>query len=213
MYTDCEGIILKQIKTAYGRRMIVLLSDRYGKISAGTSIAEKGKSKTSLALRPFTRGRYELYKNKDSYNINGAETLESFYSLGEDIDKYMAASTVLELTDKMLEEEQSQRQIYNLLCDFLTTLSERKSSFDFLVIAYEIKALSMLGIAMSQNPLIQQECSDKINVIEYIEKNSINSMRDLTLEKNLEDDLKASLRKYISYHLGIDKLKSESLSI
>ena len=87
--------------------MIVLLSEKYGKISAGTSISEKGKNKTALALRPFTKGRYELFKNKETYNINGAETMESFFSLGEDVDKYMIASYALELTDLMLEEGQS----------------------------------------------------------------------------------------------------------
>ena len=81
MYTDTEGIIIRQTKTAYGRRMIVLLTKKYGKISAGTSISEKGKTKSTLALQPFTYGRYELYKGRDSYSIGGAETIESFFSM------------------------------------------------------------------------------------------------------------------------------------
>lgn len=213
MYTDCEGIILRQVKTAYGRRMIVVLSDKYGKISAGTSIPEKGKNKSSLALRPFTRGRFELYKSKDSYNINGAEALESYFSIGEDVDKFFAASNVLEMTDRMLEDEQAVKPIYDLLCEFLQVLSNRKSSYDFLVTAYEIKALVFLGLSMAQNPLIQKESSDKIKVIEYIEKNSISSMKDLTLEAGLDKSLQKTVRSYISYHLGIDKLKSEGLMV
>ena len=42
MYTDSEGIVIKQIKTAYGRRMVVLLTKKYGKVSAGTSISDRG---------------------------------------------------------------------------------------------------------------------------------------------------------------------------
>ena len=88
MLTDTEGIVLRQIKTSYNRRMILLFSRRYGKISAGTSIGEKGRSKSALALRPFTYGRYELFKGRDSYNINSADVIKSFYGIGEDIDKY-----------------------------------------------------------------------------------------------------------------------------
>ena len=101
MITDTEGLVLRQVKAVNGRRMIVILTKRYGKISAGTSISEGGKNKTALALRPFTYGRYELFKGRDTYSINGAETLQSFYAIGEDVDKYMAASYALELTDAL----------------------------------------------------------------------------------------------------------------
>ncbi|MDD2217931.1 MAG: recombination protein O N-terminal domain-containing protein, partial [Eubacteriales bacterium] len=55
---------MKQTKATNGRRMIVLFSKKYGKISAGTGITEKGKGKSALAMRPFTFGRYELYKSR-----------------------------------------------------------------------------------------------------------------------------------------------------
>ena len=54
MYTETEGFVLRQIKAAGGRRMIVVFSKKYGKISCGTSINEKGKNRSALALRPFT---------------------------------------------------------------------------------------------------------------------------------------------------------------
>ena len=62
MYTETEGIVLRQTKTVNGRRIILLFSEKYGKSAAGTSIKETGKKKSSLALRPFAYGRYELYK-------------------------------------------------------------------------------------------------------------------------------------------------------
>ena len=102
MLTDTEGIVLRQVKTSYGRRMILLFSKKYGKISAGTGLNERGKGKSSLALRPFTYGRYELFKNRDSYNINGAEVLKSYYGIGEDVDKYMNGAYVLEFTERVL---------------------------------------------------------------------------------------------------------------
>lgn len=193
--------------------MITVLTDKYGKISAGTSIPEKGKNKSSLALRPFTRGRYELFKGRDSYNINGAETIESFYAIGEDVDKYMAASYVLELTDKMIDEEQPVNTVYRLLADFLKLMAGRRSSFGTVVIAFQVKALQALGLSISRNPLLAKENSDKINAINYFEKEPMESFAELALTEKLEKDLSEYVKRYISDNLGIANLKSEALMI
>ena len=53
MITDTEAIVLRQVKTVGGRRMILLFSKKFGKISVGTNATEGGKSKSALAIRPF----------------------------------------------------------------------------------------------------------------------------------------------------------------
>ena len=111
MYTSTEGIIFRQVKAAGGRRMILLFTKKYGKISAGSSLSEKGRTKAALALRPFTYGNYELYKGRESYNINSAEVKRSFFRIGEDVDKYMESSFVLELTEKMTPEDLPQPRL------------------------------------------------------------------------------------------------------
>lgn len=146
MLTDTEGIVLRQIKTSYNRRMILLFSKKYGKISAGTSIGEKGRSKSSLALRPFTYGRYELFKNRDSYNINSAEVLRSFYRIGEDVDKYMQGAYVLEFTEKVLTEEMPAPRLFDLLMEFFEVLECRDRGFGTLVLAYQTKLLQIMGL-------------------------------------------------------------------
>ena len=147
MYTDTEGIVLRQIKTAGGRRMITVLTKRYGKISAGTSINEGGKNKSALALRPFSYGRYDIFKNKDNYNINGAEAIQSFFAIGEDVDRFMGASYGLELADRLLEEEQPSPAFFSLLIDFLTCIEKRKKAYGTLITAYQLKILALSGCA------------------------------------------------------------------
>ena len=145
MYTDTEGVVLRQVKAPGGRRMILLFSKKFGKISAGTSISEKGRSKSALALRPFTYGRYELFKNRDSYNINAVDVIRSYYSMGEDVDKYMAGSYVLEFTDKILVEELPAPKLFNLLTEFFDVMERRKKKFSTLVLAYQYKAMELSG--------------------------------------------------------------------
>lgn len=146
MITDTEGIVLRQIRASYGRRMILLFSKKFGKISAGTGIGERGKSKSSLALRPFTYGRYELFKGRDSYNINSAEALRSYYAIGEDVDKYMNGAYVLEFTEKVLAEGVPAPGIFNLLIDFFDILEKRERGIGTLVLAYQTKVLKYSGV-------------------------------------------------------------------
>ena len=157
MYTDTEGIILRQVKATGGRRMVSVFTKNYGKISVGTNLNERSnKTRAALAIRPFTYGRYELFKNRDYYNLNGAETVKSFYAFGEDIEKFTLASYALELTDKVLLEENPQPRLFNILIDFLNALEKRKGSYETLLLAYMVKLLKELGFL----PELNRSCVD-----------------------------------------------------
>ena len=98
MRVETEGLVLKQVNTVNNRKILVLFTKKFGKISAGTNLGEGGKRKSNLGIRPFTHGRYDIYSNRDSYNVIRAETIKSYYSFGEDVDKYMNVSYLLEFT-------------------------------------------------------------------------------------------------------------------
>ena len=133
MFTETEAIVLKQTKIANGRRMLVLFTKKFGKISAGTSLTERGKGKSALALRPFAQGRYELNKSGNSYHINNGEVIASHYRIGEDVDKYVCASYVLEFIEKLLPEDAPSLSLYVLLSDFLDRMERRSGKYETLV--------------------------------------------------------------------------------
>ena len=126
--------------------MLLLFTEKYGKISTGTNLNEKSKNRSSLAIRPFTFGNYQIYEGKNYYNLDGAETIRSYYSIGEDLDRYMVSSYILELTEKIIPLEVPQPGIFRLLIDFMDEVSVRRGQYGTLVLAYEIRALRMLGV-------------------------------------------------------------------
>ena len=147
MLTDTEGIVLRQVKISYNRKMILLFSKKFGKISAGTGISEKGRGRNALAIKPFTYGRYELFRSGSSSNINSAETIRSYYGIGEDVDKYMNGAYVLEFTERVLTEEVPAPGIFSLLLDFLDILEKRERGIGTLVLAYQTKVFRYAGVA------------------------------------------------------------------
>ncbi|MCQ2547523.1 MAG: DNA repair protein RecO [Clostridia bacterium] len=161
MIVETEGMVLKQVKAVNGRRMLVIFTKKYGKLSVGTGLSEKGKSKTALAIKPFTIGNYELFKSRDFYNINNASTKKTYYSLGEDIDKYMAASYIMEWTDKALAEDMALPLLYKQLLEFMDAIVERKGEYMTLVLAYQIKALKIMGIMPYLDSCVN--CGEKVD--------------------------------------------------
>lgn len=145
MHIDSRGIIFRQVKTTDMRRMLLIFTEKCGKLSVGTSLPEKNQKHASLALRPFTCGNYSIYKGRNYYNLDRVETLKSFYGIGEDLDKYMAASLALELTEKIVPEEVPQPRIFALLLDFLNEMELRKQKYTTLLLAFETKLLFALG--------------------------------------------------------------------
>jgi DNA repair protein RecO (recombination protein O) len=145
MLMETDGIILKQVKTVNGIRMLKVFTREFGKISAATSISEKGKNKSALAIRPFTLGTYQINSRRDMYYIQSADTQRNYYKLGEDVDKFMYGSYALELTDKVFEENQPSLAFFQLLSDYLQMLENRSKKFDTLLLAFQIKTLNIIG--------------------------------------------------------------------
>ena len=147
MIISTEGIVLRQRKIAGNRRMIVIFTRQYGKISAGTSINEKSRNKAALALRPFTFAEYELFKGRDSYSINSASVRRSYYSIGEDIDRFMTASAFIDYLDKVTADGEPVPGLYDMAIEFLESIEHASSSSGTLLLAFIVKSLRLLGVS------------------------------------------------------------------
>ena len=105
MHINTEGIIFRQTKTADGRKMLLLLTRKYGKISVGTSLDSRGKKKSSLALRPFTYGEYQIFQGRNYYNLDRAETRKSWYALADDLhDQFPVADFDYERLERLHDD-------------------------------------------------------------------------------------------------------------
>lgn len=146
MKEETRGIVLRQIKMMNDRRLIVLFTERFGKVAAGTSMSEKGKGKSALAVRPFTLGHYELTRSRDRTFISGGKVLRSHYEIGEEPDRYLEAAFALEFADKLLPEGRPEPAFFQLLVHFLAALEERKGSYGTLACGYLCRSIVQSGI-------------------------------------------------------------------
>lgn len=146
MLISSEGIVLKQRKIANNRRIIILFTKRYGKISAGTGMNEMRKGRAALAIRPFTYAKYDIFKNRGYYNINAAEVIRSYYSIGEKLERFSAASHMIEYLDAVTEEGEPMPHLFDLSMEMLDVISIAEHNFSTMFDAYLVKTFGMLGI-------------------------------------------------------------------
>ena len=140
-----EGIVLRQVKTLGGRRMLTIFTREFGKISAGTYIAENSKSRSALAVRPFVLGRYSLREKNGSVSVRSAEVIKSHYGIGGDIDKFADCSYALEFITKLLQEDYPVPELFDITAEFLDVMEERRGETGTLLLAYIVKAMAQAG--------------------------------------------------------------------
>lgn len=145
MLLHTEAVVLKRTRAAGGVNMLSLFTKKYGKISVASRLGFGGKRRSELAISPFTLGDYKIFSNRGYYNLDSADVVKSYYAIGEDINKYGAASLVLEMTAKLIAEEQPMPGLFTMLKTFLELMEDRQKSHETLVLAYEIKILDKLG--------------------------------------------------------------------
>ena len=171
MYINTQGIVLRQVKTANNIKMLMVFTRKYGIVNASTTFTQKNKAKSALAIRPFTLGNYEFYKNKEYYSYNSGEVIKSFYKLGEQIEKYMVASYILELVSKITIENQPNVRLFDLLVDTLTAVENRSKECETILIAFQLKALTNLGTRPNIESCVN--CGKKSNA-RAVQKSEIN---------------------------------------
>ncbi len=242
MQIQTKGIILKQIKIPNDRRLLTIFTEKYGKITvAVNSDSGKGRNKSSLVYKSFTLGNYFMYKNRDDFRMSKGEVVRSYYRIGEDIDRYLEAAYVLEFTEKLLPEGEQATGIFNLLNEYFEIMEKRKREFEFLTVAFLIKAVFISGymprmdecaccgnkkedymFSITEGGVICSECakdngliynsdSDIIKQVMFISKSPFSKMENIYMEKMHLERIRTLIKKYSEYHLGISNLKSEHL--
>jgi DNA repair protein RecO (recombination protein O) len=216
MTTECDAIVLRQTKATKGRRMILLFTDRYGKVSAGTNVSERGRSKSAIAVRPFTLGHYALRRDRGYVNIVSAEAVKPYYSLGEDYEKYLNVSLALEFAGRMLPDEAPAPELWAETSKFMELMEGRKRAHRTLTAAWLVKALHFSGVSpdaesFDKDKLFYSLGFDKLEALAYLMENPIERMAGLALDDDVADALIPALLRFAERYLDTGNLKSEAL--
>jgi len=149
-----EGIVLKTRPYGESNKIVTLLTREAGKITGMARGAKKPASRLAAVTQPFTHGSFLIQKGRGMGTIQQGEPLESMRHIAQDIEATAYVSYIVELIDKLVEEDQYMPQVFELLLQALHAISEEYDP-EAITLFVEWKMLPIAGI----HPILHQ-CSN-----------------------------------------------------
>ncbi len=130
MIEKAEAIVLKTLNHGDTSKIITLYSREAGRLKLIAKGVRSPKSKAAGLFQP-TRHLQVIYYHKLNSGLQmfkSGELINGFFGLEDDFDRLTLAQVVVELLNRSIEDEESHPQLFQLLADTLTRLSDGKIS-------------------------------------------------------------------------------------
>lgn len=141
-----QGIVLRSYPFGEADRVVVLLSPNHGKLRTVAKGVRRTKSRFGGRLEPFCHVDLVLYEGRNLDTITQVTIIEPFHRLRSDLDRVVAAGTMVEVADAVAQEDEGSLRLFLLLQRGLKALDEGIPHPD-LVTAFLLKAADIVGVA------------------------------------------------------------------
>ncbi len=141
-----RGVVLRTFRLGEADRIVVILTERHGKVRAVAKGVRKTTSKFGARLEPLTHVDLLLWQGRSELDIvNQVEVLDSFRPVREDLGRLPRGMALLEVTDQMAQERHPDPRLFAMLVGALRALSDAGSDPVLLAPAFFLKALVLEG--------------------------------------------------------------------
>jgi DNA repair protein RecO (recombination protein O) len=141
-----EAIVLRVIDYGESDRIVTFCTHDFGKVRGIAKGARRSRKRFANALEPFSclRIQFSRRRQESLALITGCDILSHFPGIRADLEKTLAASYLIDLTDHFMPEDKKNVTLFALLHDFLLFL-EGTTVTDALMRFFEIRLLGVSG--------------------------------------------------------------------
>lgn len=229
-----QGIVLRGYPFGEADKVVVLLSPNHGKVRAVAKGVRKTKSRFGGRLEPFTHVDVLLYEGRNLDTITQVSVVEAYAHLRLDLDRVLAAGTMVEAIDAVAQEEAGSHRQFLLLQRGLRALETGPVHPD-LVSAFLLKLAGLVGVApsleacaecgstddllrfsLASGGAVCQRCSPdrgvklRAGLTQHLAALTAAELSDLPAAGELSRDAMGLTRRFVEYHL---ERRLESLSL
>jgi len=165
LYRD-EGVVLRTYKLGEADRIVVLATAEHGKVRAVAKGVRKTTSKFGARLEPLSHVAIQLYEGRNLDTITQVESIDAFRAIRDDLDRYSAAMTVLEVVDQLTMEGEADPRRFRMLVGVLRTLADNDNPL--VVPAFELKALAHEGLGLEVDQCVSCGAGDPLVAIDLL---------------------------------------------
>lgn len=139
-----EALVLRTRPLGEADKIVTLLTQREGKVSAVARGARRVRSRLLGGTQLFMHGRFLLFRGKSLDTLSQAEVATPFRSLREDLTAMAQASYTAELVDLLVEEREPVEDLFALVLATWHWLAAGTNAA-LALRAFELRAMAALG--------------------------------------------------------------------
>ncbi len=119
-----EAVVLRAVNYRDSSKIVTFYTKRYGKMSAMAKGARNPKSKFGSLFQPLNYLQIVFYRreNRELQYVSSSDFVKYFKSLTSDVDRLSIAMSLIEITDRVMHDEEENEKVFNLLVDSLAAL-------------------------------------------------------------------------------------------
>lgn len=156
-----KGIVIKSTDYKDSDKLVTIFSADKGIIKARARGVKKAKAKLAFAVQPFAFLDFLLVEKNGFYTIINASSIDQFFDITADFDKYIFGLAALEVCDKSTYENDQNNDLFVLLIRFLSGLCYKNASAMVFFIKFMLDAFKILGFKI--NLLSCSCCGEKLS--------------------------------------------------
>ncbi|MBD0379117.1 DNA repair protein RecO [Paenibacillus sedimenti] len=233
MLRSVQGIVLRSMDYGEGNKIISLFTPELGKVSIMARGAKKMKSRHAAVTQLFTYGDFVFFKQSGQMGtLNSAEIIEAHHALREDLYMSAYASYLVELTDKMLGDEEGSSYLFEQVKAGLAAIEEGKD-MQIVVHLYEMKMFDLAGylpvtdacvscgaespitaFSPAMGGILCARCRHKdpvaipigegaLKLLKLFPRMDMRRLGTIKVKEETKAQLKQCLRAYMDVHVGI----------
>lgn len=145
MKFSTDALVLKSADVGESDRVITVLTKDYGVMRAFSNGAKKLRNSKQSATQPLCYSHFTFYQSRDSFIVDDAQSIETFFRLRDDIEKLSLAQYFCELAAELAPEMEHSEQYLKLVLNCLYMLVNEKRSQKFLKAVIELRMLTLAG--------------------------------------------------------------------
>lgn len=147
MFQTVKALVLREVRYKEADRILTLLTDSQGKLSAKARGALRKTSRTAAATQQLTYSELTLFFNRGKWTVNEGIVLEDFSGLRADMPVFALGCYFAECLEALSVEEQPDAPLMQLGLNALYALSRNMYERPLIKAVFELRLMCLAGYA------------------------------------------------------------------
>lgn len=164
-----RAVVLRTYNLGEADRIVVMLTERHGKVRAVAKGIRRTKSKFGARLDPLTHIELLGWQGRGDLDIvNQVEVIDHFRTVRGDLKRMTCGLSLLEVAEQVAQERHPEPRLYEMLVGALRALDVPDQAPDLLAPAFFLKVLVLEGAGPVLDSCVSCGAHDVADPVELV---------------------------------------------